>query len=501
MTGYEYEAKCAKLLEAKGFKDIKVTPGSGDQGIDILAKKGAKKYGIQCKYYEGSVGNKAVQEAYAGASFYDCAVAMVITNSKLTAPAKKLAQKLAVEVWEGIDAIYLRNNDAAYQKKEKERIAREQKALKEREKAKKAEELQTFQLWQKEYKTVIGQREDDIRGERELLESAFSAKMAELTSEWEWKNNELSERKSLSSAEESRIIATLSNASIFQFAKKQQAKNRLSEVREEITKYTHMILEEREKYEAALQALMNKHRQELVALTKACEERMQLPKSPEIVEQIKRHLMQQNKLDWATGGNLEIASVRRDDAQIKRFILLALWLCEKTSSYGDITAAVPALKAFRTDFIEKLLSQLEKAGDIAIISSLYYSLAEDSSISDFEAETYSSLADYSKTEYETIVRDSLKVDPKAYNPWYMFNTSLVSKKNIQQLVFSYLSDKKEAPFRGICNIPELQPIAIDRIDSILNELCVQKVLSRTFKKDKYSTYDNYYSLIPGAKIQ
>lgn len=50
MTGYEYEKECAKLLGFKGFTDIKVTPSSGDQGVDIVAYKDGKKYGIQCKY-------------------------------------------------------------------------------------------------------------------------------------------------------------------------------------------------------------------------------------------------------------------------------------------------------------------------------------------------------------------------------------------------------------------------------------------------------------------
>ena len=40
MNGYEYERKCAKMLKTKGFKNITVTPGSGDQGIDIIAYKG-----------------------------------------------------------------------------------------------------------------------------------------------------------------------------------------------------------------------------------------------------------------------------------------------------------------------------------------------------------------------------------------------------------------------------------------------------------------------------
>ena len=68
MDGYEFEYQCAKILKRKHFSKIKVTQSSGDQGIDIIAFKHRKKYGIQCKYYTHPVGNKAVQEAYAGAN-------------------------------------------------------------------------------------------------------------------------------------------------------------------------------------------------------------------------------------------------------------------------------------------------------------------------------------------------------------------------------------------------------------------------------------------------
>lgn len=107
MDGYEYEQKCADLLRAKGFSNITVTQGSGDQGIDVIAYKSGVKYGVQCKYYTGTVGNKAVQEAYAGAAYYGCAIAMVITNSVLSKSASTLAKELNVEIWEHIDAIYL----------------------------------------------------------------------------------------------------------------------------------------------------------------------------------------------------------------------------------------------------------------------------------------------------------------------------------------------------------------------------------------------------------
>ena len=97
MDGYEFEYQCAKILKRKHFSKIKVTQSSGDQGIDIIAFKHRKKYGIQCKYYTHPVGNKAVQEAYAGANFYDCDKAVVMTNITFTKSATQLAQKLADE--------------------------------------------------------------------------------------------------------------------------------------------------------------------------------------------------------------------------------------------------------------------------------------------------------------------------------------------------------------------------------------------------------------------
>lgn len=108
MDGHEYEHACAQYLKRTGFTNVQVTKASGDQGIDVIATKG-KKYGIQCKYYTGNVGNKAVQEAYAGAKFYGCDVAVVMTNSTFTKSAKELAEKLGVELWEKKEETVLKN--------------------------------------------------------------------------------------------------------------------------------------------------------------------------------------------------------------------------------------------------------------------------------------------------------------------------------------------------------------------------------------------------------
>ena len=46
MTGHDFEYFCAELLENIGFINVKVTPGSGDQSVDIVATKGNNKYAI-----------------------------------------------------------------------------------------------------------------------------------------------------------------------------------------------------------------------------------------------------------------------------------------------------------------------------------------------------------------------------------------------------------------------------------------------------------------------
>lgn len=163
MTGYEYEEKCARLLAAKGFSNVVVTPGSGDQGIDVLANKGKQKYGVQCKYYEGTVGNKAVQEAYAGARYYDCDVALVITNSTLTGPAKELAKKLHVTVWENIDAIYLQKHDAEFIKQTREREKREKAKENKEKRERKQQELEAFLQWKSAYLSATKAREEKIQ--------------------------------------------------------------------------------------------------------------------------------------------------------------------------------------------------------------------------------------------------------------------------------------------------------------------------------------------------
>lgn len=109
LDGHTFELFCTNLLKQNGFKNVTVTKRTGDQGIDIIANKKGKKYGFQCKCYSKPVGNKAVQEAYAGAKYYDCQYAAVITNQTFTKSAIELSKKLGVVLYDRNVIEVLRN--------------------------------------------------------------------------------------------------------------------------------------------------------------------------------------------------------------------------------------------------------------------------------------------------------------------------------------------------------------------------------------------------------
>lgn len=100
MEGHVFERFCARILSLNSFEKVDVTRGSGDQGIDIVAYKDGIRYGIQCKCYSSDIGNKAVQEAFAGKTYYKCHVAIVLTNRYFTRSAIDLAETNGIILWD-----------------------------------------------------------------------------------------------------------------------------------------------------------------------------------------------------------------------------------------------------------------------------------------------------------------------------------------------------------------------------------------------------------------
>ena len=113
MKGQEFERYCANLLIAYGFKNIEVTKGSGDQGVDIVGYYNGFKFAVQCKRYSKKVGNSPIQEVVAGKIFYNCQGALVITNNYYTESAIQLAKANNVQLWDRknlMEVIYYTDN-------------------------------------------------------------------------------------------------------------------------------------------------------------------------------------------------------------------------------------------------------------------------------------------------------------------------------------------------------------------------------------------------------
>ncbi len=97
LSGPEYEQLCGQILRDTGWR-ISYTKGSNDQGADIIAKLGSITACIQCKRRSSTVGNSAVQEAFASKTFYKATHAIVVSNSTYTKSAMELAQRTNVSL-------------------------------------------------------------------------------------------------------------------------------------------------------------------------------------------------------------------------------------------------------------------------------------------------------------------------------------------------------------------------------------------------------------------
>jgi restriction system protein len=99
MSGMQFEHFTADVLRGLGFH---ATPlgGSGDQGVEVIARKGNEKIAVQCKNYDRPIGNKPVQEVYAGARHHRCTRAWVIAPAGFTKGATDLARSVGVSLYD-----------------------------------------------------------------------------------------------------------------------------------------------------------------------------------------------------------------------------------------------------------------------------------------------------------------------------------------------------------------------------------------------------------------
>ena len=100
MSGTQFEIFMADLFRAMGHKAV-VLGGAGDQGVDIVVNRRGERVAVQCKNHKKAVGNKPVQEVYAGARHHRCVEACVVAPAGYTRGATELARSTGVSLYDG----------------------------------------------------------------------------------------------------------------------------------------------------------------------------------------------------------------------------------------------------------------------------------------------------------------------------------------------------------------------------------------------------------------
>jgi len=95
--GIKFENHCMKILKQYGW-EVKETPNTGDQGVDLIASINDLRICIQCKDHKKAIGNKAVQEISAGKLFWKGTHAILVSKSGFTKSAQQLAKSNKVKL-------------------------------------------------------------------------------------------------------------------------------------------------------------------------------------------------------------------------------------------------------------------------------------------------------------------------------------------------------------------------------------------------------------------
>lgn len=104
MTPEQLEQHVADLFDSIGY-EAKLTPGSYDFGVDVIATNKDEKIAIQVKMYETRpVNYKDIMYLYAGKDYYDCDKGILITIGSCDPIAILVADKLGIEVQENFVA-------------------------------------------------------------------------------------------------------------------------------------------------------------------------------------------------------------------------------------------------------------------------------------------------------------------------------------------------------------------------------------------------------------
>lgn len=99
LSGAEFEEYVGSIFKALGFA-VEFTPETGDHGIDLILHRGNQRAVVQCKRWEGSVGEPVVRDFLGSMAAMGVSDGFLITTGEFTAQAIAFAKPNGVKLIE-----------------------------------------------------------------------------------------------------------------------------------------------------------------------------------------------------------------------------------------------------------------------------------------------------------------------------------------------------------------------------------------------------------------
>jgi len=95
MTGVDFEHWVADLFRQAGYR-VELTQVTGDHGVDLWAYRSSEVVAIQCKRWDGTVGEPVIRDLYGAMTATNAKAGCLVTTARFTPQAQQFAQNKAL---------------------------------------------------------------------------------------------------------------------------------------------------------------------------------------------------------------------------------------------------------------------------------------------------------------------------------------------------------------------------------------------------------------------
>jgi Holliday junction resolvasome RuvABC ATP-dependent DNA helicase subunit len=106
MSGTEFEEYVASVFKGLGFA-VEYTPVTGDHGIDLILRKGKELAVVQCKRWDGAVGEPVIRDFLGSMASLGIKLGYMVTAGQFTAQAIEFGEKNGIRMIELDELLFM----------------------------------------------------------------------------------------------------------------------------------------------------------------------------------------------------------------------------------------------------------------------------------------------------------------------------------------------------------------------------------------------------------